>query len=171
MSLRDNISSLIAQELEPHITPLVAEYVDQGVAEILADADGLTSAVESLVNAGVQQVKSEIFNEVPPPQYPTVVKFIVAEILPMYGLTESRSPAWSAKWYNHPEAIKRFTALWQQYEKLRVVQPDVYQEVFYHMHADYHMDRIMRDGGVFADCRHHDTPLVPLATLNPPKKS
>lgn len=98
------------------------------------------------------------------PQYASVYEFVDAIILPFYGTTEARinSVNWSARWWAHPEAVTRLHALWMRYETLRESEPATFLETFFRVHADYHMSVLMKDSGVFADCRTDDMPTVPL---------
>ncbi|WP_084562745.1 DUF4913 domain-containing protein [Corynebacterium aquilae] len=102
--------------------------------------------------------------EIPAPMYPSMFDFVMCELVSTYGQSLGRVPNWSAIWYRHPEAVRRLDALWRKFEKLRVDDPFSFRETFYHRHADYHMDRLMKPEGVFSDCKRDDVPMQPLPT-------
>lgn len=164
MAIQDQIQDLIDQKILPELAPLVKAAVATKIEDILTD-EHLGNAAEKLAADQIQATRTQLFGEVPEaPLYPNVITFVVKELCPMYGLTFGRKPNWSSEWYNHPEAIKRFTAMWHVFEKLRLQDPVAYQETFLRWHGDYHMDRLMQPGGVFADCKNTDSPAIPLET-------
>lgn len=99
-------------------------------------------------------------------QFLSVYEFVDQIITPMYATSATRANRanWAKRWWAHPEAVARLDALWRRYEQLRMDEPGTFFESFLRGHADYHMRYLMKDDGVFADCRNEDTPSVPLAS-------
>lgn len=171
MTVTDQFAQALERGLLPALKPHVSDLLAAQSDAILTDSR-LTEALARLIDEQTRIIKAELFAEPPiPPLYPDVISFVVKELCPYYGKTAGRSSQvnWTPEWHKHPEAIKRFTALWCRFEKLRIQEPDTYLETFYRLHADYHMDRIMKPDGVFADCKKADTPLIPLPTSQPSK--
>ncbi|HAT6526225.1 TPA: DUF4913 domain-containing protein [Corynebacterium striatum] len=104
--------------------------------------------------------------------YKNVFEFVDKFLVVMYPTTGNRLArvAWSPCWWKHAEVVARFDALWKRYEYLRAKEPDTALETFLRVHGDYHMRQIMKDDGVFADCKREDIPSVPLPVQSPKKK-
>lgn len=103
--------------------------------------------------------------------YKSVFEFVDKFLVTMYPTTDNRmkNVAWSPTWWNHPEVIARLDGLWKRYEYLRVKEPDTALETFLRLHGDYHMRQIMKDDGVFADCKREDVPSRPLPVASATK--
>ena len=97
-------------------------------------------------------------------QYKSVFEFVDKFLVVMYPTTNNRMKniAWSPQWWNHHEVVARLNALWKRYEYLRAKEPNTALETFLHVHSDYHMRQIMKEDGVFADCKREDVPSCPL---------
>ncbi|PLW00138.1 hypothetical protein BRL53_05235 [Corynebacterium ulcerans] len=97
-------------------------------------------------------------------KYPSVYEFVDKVIRPAYAVTEERlsETNWASRWWAHPEAVLRLDALWRRFEQLRIAEPATFMETFLRVHADYHMAKLMRPDGVFADCRREDSPSIAL---------
>ena len=97
-------------------------------------------------------------------QFSSVYEFVDNFLVVMYPTTQVRADdvRWTSRWWAHPEAVMRLTALWMRYEQLRQAEPATYIETFLRGHGDYHMARLMAPEGVFDDCRRMDMPSLPL---------
>ena len=98
------------------------------------------------------------------PQFKSVYEFVDRFLVTAYPTTAVRADdvRWTGRWWAHPEAVLRLSALWMRYEQLRQAEPATYIETFLRNHGDYHMAKLMAPEGAFDDCRRVDTPSVPL---------
>ena len=60
-----------------------------------------------------------------------------------------RERVWSARWWEHDEAVIRLEALWRAWEHLRQ-DPTTGMSVWWRDHADHHMAALMDPEGPFA---------------------
>lgn len=162
--LFDDVNEVSKRTISPLIEPSIEEKLEKE-ADSLVSADNFDEAVDKLAEKKVKQIRAELFGEPPqPPQFPSFMEFFITVLAPMYGTTSGRRANWSAKWYQHPEIVLRIHELWTRYEKMRLQEPETFMESFLRIHADYHMDRMMRTDGVMSDCSFQDTPTIPLPT-------
>lgn len=105
-------------------------------------------------------------------RYKNVYEFVDKFLVVMYPTTDNRLTrvAWSPFWWKHTEVVSRLDALWKRYEYLLATEPDTALETFFRVHGDYHMRHIMKDDGVFADCKREDIPSVPLPVQTAKRK-
>ncbi|MFD0314766.1 DUF4913 domain-containing protein [Streptomyces flavalbus] len=85
--------------------------------------------------------------------FDSLVSFVedyVAEIMRLPG--DNAPVAWCPSWWDHPEAIVRFSAMWRAMEYL-TTDPALGMSVWWTQHVDPHM-RLLRDPvlGPFAAC-------------------
>lgn len=83
------------------------------------------------------------------PYYPSAADFFERWLAPTW---EYRASAiWCPKWWVHPEAVNRITALWLVWEHLRT-DPATGMSVFWRDHADYHLGILSSPDGPLAAC-------------------
>lgn len=84
--------------------------------------------------------------------------------------------AWCPRWWDHPEAVFRFEALYQAWFEL-AHEPGVAMSIWIRDHLDPCLQQLLSPSGPFADCSHSErmralnpphTPLPTLPTLTPP---
>lgn len=80
--------------------------------------------------------------------------------------TDHATQTWCARWWMHPEAVVRLSAMWSAFEYLRV-DPVLGMSTWWTQHADPHLAMLMHpELGPFAACDprtgHTDYPFDPL---------
>ncbi|GAA2502506.1 DUF4913 domain-containing protein [Terrabacter carboxydivorans] len=88
------------------------------------------------------------------PFYANVDEFVCGYLLPNWRLPcGSGGITWCARWWEHAEAITRLEALWESWERSRIVE-GVGMAVWWRDYADPHM-AILTDAqsGPFTKCR------------------
>lgn len=108
----------------------------------------------------------------PEPRFADVGVFVeqmIARRLPV-NLVDRRDVYWCPRWFEHPEAVLRFTALWMTYEHLRVSEPATGLDTWLRVHADHHLPRLLSERGPFGSCQsgHRRTPPLPCAPFPVP---
>lgn len=74
---------------------------------------------------------------------------------------------WSARWWEHPEALARIDALWRAWEHLRL-DGATGSSAWWIEHADHHMPILMSPEGPFAKSEDKNSPGEPLPYAPPP---
>jgi hypothetical protein len=85
------------------------------------------------------------------PLYPTVTNWVDAHFIPMYRRTLGGEFRWCAQWWQHSEAISRFTALWYAWESLRL-QGSTGIGIWYRDHLDHQLPILLGNRGPFYQC-------------------
>ncbi|MBG6240196.1 cytochrome P450 [Mycetocola sp. CAN_C7] len=75
---------------------------------------------------------------------------------------------WSARWWEHPEALARIDALWRAWEHLRL-DGATGSSTWWIEHADHHMPILMSPDGPFAKSEDQNRPGDPLPYEAPPE--
>jgi cytochrome P450 len=103
--------------------------------------------------------------------YPDVVAFVTECIAPSICRPTGRGRGkWCPEWWRHPEAVRRLTALWHAWERLRL-EGGAAVSTWWLYHFDGHF-RVLTDPeyGPFQSCSHegHTDKLRPLVCEPPP---
>lgn len=96
----------------------------------------------------------------------------VADFVTLYfSLRFTRSKAggrwcWCPRWWDHPEAVSRLTALWLSWERLHP-QPGIGRSLWYRDHLDHHLPILMGQDGPFRECSdsYHGRPKPEVLSL------
>lgn len=156
------VGAVLKAELARRLTVGLSETLDEQTRSMLSDPN-YQEALESAVSDFFRKHQENL--EPPKKQkrmYASVVEFVEEFITKMYPTSSVVTPNWTSRWWEHPQAITRLSALWQTFERLRVEQPATYMETFLRVHADYHMRYLMGDNGVFAQVRNTPEKPTPL---------
>ncbi|WP_151550192.1 MULTISPECIES: DUF4913 domain-containing protein [Corynebacterium] len=115
------------------------------------------------------QIDAVSDDEVVEPLFPDVYTFVSDFLSHIYPAVahRQREVNWNSKWWSYEHAVIRLEALWQRFEQLRRDEPATYLETFLRVHADYHMNQLMAEQGVFADTKRQDFPAHPLECASP----
>lgn len=81
--------------------------------------------------------------------FPSAADFFENWLAPTWEYRSSVS--WCPRWWVHPEAVNRITALWLVWEQLRL-DPATGMSVFWRDHADYHLGILTSGDGPLAGC-------------------
>lgn len=134
------------------------------LAIVEAELLDLRSLVESL--AGDRTTLDEPGSaRVTPRVFPTVALWVTYEFAP--GFTRGRQGGrwrWCARWFDHPEAVSRLTALWQAWEALHD-GGDTSAGTWYRDHLDHQLPILMGADGPFRSCGEQHWPTDPDDTL------
>lgn len=142
----------------------------ESLADSLADDDDFQRSVRAAVAKQTQQFASTIGgDDEPEPEFANVFEFVDQFLSRLYPVTDVRrnDVNWTGRWHEHESVVVRLSALWYRYEQLKQAEPTTYLETFLRVHADYHMDRLMADGGILADNKRNPTASHPLPTDYP----
>ncbi|MBF6284483.1 DUF4913 domain-containing protein (plasmid) [Nocardia farcinica] len=107
--------------------------------------------------------------EEPQLKYPTVQAFVEQWVSEVYRREVSErnienKRRWCPQWWRHGEAKARFEALWHAFEALRQGET-VEQSVFWLVHLDPHMTRLLDPEGPFKYCSPNEGHNAHLAAL------
>ena len=108
-------------------------------------------------------------DETPQPFYSHVEEFVTERFVPMFPRPLGGQFRWCARWWEHAEAISRFTALWHAWEMLRL-EPGVGTATWYREHLDHQLPIIMGERGPFYQCteeQHIEPELAPVEPSPP----
>ena len=111
---------------------------------------------------------AELLDDEPENIYPDVVAFVVDYFGPLYARQweAAREPRWCARWWEHPEAVTRLSALWTAWEAARLEPGGL---LAWLRDADANLDRLGSAGGTFGQCGPERHKLAaPLLTDPPP---
>lgn len=107
-------------------------------------------------------------DEPPPLVYATVNDFVTDWLAPVIRRKlDGQTLTWCPRWWAHPEAVVRLTALWRAWEHLRL-DPALGMSQWFLHHCDPHLRELMNaDTGPLAKCSVTDghasvRPLPPL---------
>lgn len=104
----------------------------------------------------------------PPLVYGSAEEFLHDQLLPTYiRNVRGKQMRWCNRWFLHPEAITRITALWRAWEKLRL-EAGTGSSDWWLQHADPHMRVLLDPEGPFFNCGDgHSTPKTLEAEMAP----
>ena len=162
-SVHQALFDALRSQVETHLNDRILDYADG-----LANRDDFTKALDAVADKAYQQLEEELFGAPPPtPQFFDEYDFFLEFLAPAYGNTEAALTRvnWSDQWYNHEQELLRIHELWQRYELLRRTEPSTYVETFLRTYADYHMDRLMRPGGILDETSDTFADALPLPNL------
>ena len=90
--------------------------------------------------------------ENPPLQFENVGQFVENYVAIVFNRQFSAQMHWCPQWWAHPEAVEKFTALWQTWEYMRVKEGPCWLSKY----STYYWYPIMREitgaGGPFQGC-------------------
>lgn len=90
--------------------------------------------------------------ENPPLQFPDVGQFVENYVAVVFNRPLTPQMHWCMQWWAHPEAVEKFTALWQTWEHYRIHEGPCWLTKY----SVYYWYPIMReitgDGGPFQGC-------------------
>lgn len=159
------LNELIADRLA-HAALAAGEDTLEALTEALEDDDEFQRNVGAAIAKQVQAYPASLNTEDDDKEFESVFEFFEQFLAPMYPVSQVRldDRNWSDQWFKHDSVVLRLTALWHRYEQLRKAEPTTALETFLRVHADYHMDRLMADGGILADNKRGPEPTVPLTS-------
>jgi len=103
----------------------------------------------------------------PKPVFTDVVSFVARYIAPATGTRLGGPVAWCPRWWEHPNAVLRLTALWRAWETLRLEPAGM--SVWWVGHYDVHMRALLdADRGPFYRCAKTHQAAEALPTVAPP---
>ncbi|MDY3128148.1 MAG: DUF4913 domain-containing protein [Corynebacterium sp.] len=159
--MKKHIEHIVQQELLENF----GKNLHKGVSEVLDELENNDQIKPAFESRGREQASecARKLLEKPETHFATVYEFVDEFLVHMYPYPESRRSAvrWTGKWWAHPEAVARLSALWYRFEQLKKDEPATYLETFLRVHADYHMSVLMKEGGPF-DAARYDEKSIPL---------
>ncbi len=106
----------------------------------------------------VQQDDSAAFAElIPDPVFSRAEDWVEAYFRPIFRRPLGGEFRWCARWWAHPEAVSRLTALWRTWEQYRL-EPATGISDWYGGHLDHHLPILLGARGPFCQCspaEHH----------------
>jgi hypothetical protein len=85
------------------------------------------------------------------PYYPDARSWVTHHYTVMYVRRLKNGQRWCAHWYEHPEAVMRFEALWRTWEQARLTDLTGTSR-WLRSELDHHMPILHADDGPFAGC-------------------
>lgn len=101
------------------------------------------------------------------PLFPTVEAWVAGHFAPIYRRALGGEYRWCARWWLHPEAIIRLTALWHSWEVMRL-QPGTGIAAWLRDHLDHQLPVLLGRSGPFAACTETEHDELPEARLCDP---
>lgn len=107
-------------------------------------------------------------------QFANLVEFVHGWLIPIYRrrVGDGRHRTWCPKWWLHPEAVVRLTALWRSFEEAHHSGAPSDMSVWLRDHLDMHMPQLTAPDGPLKGCSvdtgHSDNPLEPWPVDKPP---
>jgi len=102
--------------------------------------------------------------EIPEPVFETVEDWVDGYFRPRFRRPLGGEFRWCPKWWAHPEAVSRLTALWRSWEACRL-EPATGISDWYRDHLDHHLPILLGSRGPFFQCGpdsgHVDQPPFP----------
>lgn len=139
-------------------------------SRVLDEVNRFADEHEEWLHETVQEEARRVLEIVEPiePEFKSVSEFVDLFVRPMYPTTAAtvERTNWSARWFEHGEAMARLHAMWVKYEAMRRKDEQGFLEEYLRVHADYHMRQLMKDDGVFAECSAQDVESVPLPSAH-----
>jgi hypothetical protein len=89
--------------------------------------------------------------QAPAPVFETVEDWMDGYFLPMYRRPLGGEFRWCPRWWAHPEAVSRLTALWRSWEACRL-EPATGISDWYRDHLDHHLPILLGARGPFYQC-------------------
>jgi hypothetical protein len=103
----------------------------------------------------------------PKPVFADVVSFVNRYVAPATGTRLGGPVAWCPRWWEHPNAVLRLTALWRAWETLRLEPAGM--SAWWVGHYDAHMRALLdADRGPFYRCTKAHQSAEALPTVAPP---
>ena len=87
----------------------------------------------------------------PRPLFSCVTAWVEDHFVPMYKRSPAGGFRWCARWWEHPEAISRLTALWFAWEAMRL-QGSTGMSNWYRDHLDHQIPILLGANGPFHLC-------------------
>ena len=105
-----------------------------------------------------------------PPLYPDVAGWVEHHFAPTYIRRATSTVRWCTQWWQHPEAIIRFTALWQTWEAARLHDSSNGMADWLIGYLDRMLPVLLGEFGPFYSCTpdKHTTPGALAITPAPP---
>ncbi|MGW4125593.1 DUF4913 domain-containing protein [Nocardia sp. NPDC004711] len=103
------------------------------------------------------------------PEFGSLGEFVTRLLAHSYArqVTDINDTVWCPQWWQHPEAVRRFGALWQTYEHARRSGDPALRSFWWIDHAGPHMRELFDRSGPFRYCsvrNGHQDYLQPLPT-------
>lgn len=89
--------------------------------------------------------------DVPEPVFESVEDWVAGYFLPMFRRPVGGEFRWCPRWWAHPEAVSRLTALWRSWEAFRL-EPTSGISDWYAGHLDHHLPILLGSRGPFFQC-------------------
>lgn len=162
--MKELLSSFISAAVWESVKAEVNEAVIEEMNKLSEDAD-FQAQVQLAVGAELKAAKTSIeVND--DTMFSSVYDFFDEFLAVAYPYTAMRAQQlrWTKRWWAHPEAVMRLTALWHRFEYLVKHEPATYLETFLRVHSDYHMRVLMAPDGIFDDSKREDVESLPLPT-------
>lgn len=103
--------------------------------------------------------------EIPEPVFTAVEDWVDGYFRPMFRRPLGGEFRWCRRWWAHPEAVSRLTALWRSWEVFRL-EPATGISDWYRDHLDHHLTVLLGPRGPFFQCSpdsgHLDHPQFPV---------
>jgi hypothetical protein len=104
-------------------------------------------------------------DDIPEPVFGTVEDWVDGYFRPMFRRPLGGEYRWCRRWWAHPEAVSRLTALWRSWEVFRL-EPASGISDWYRDHLDHHLPILAGPRGPFFQCSpeggHLDHPQFPV---------
>ena len=85
------------------------------------------------------------------PLYPDVHAWVTYHYTVVYVRRLKNGERWCARWFDHPEAVMRMTALWRTWEQARLNEL-IGAAGWLRIELDHHMPILHGEGGPFSGC-------------------
>ncbi|CAM4050505.1 DUF4913 domain-containing protein [Corynebacterium belfantii] len=158
------IRSIVDASIQDYIREEFQRDISAGLRK-LGDDEQFADTLRQGVAKAIEEQGAQLTAPPLQPQFANVIEFVDQFIAVMYPSVGSvRTPNWTPRWWEHPQAVLRLTALWHRFEYLRASEPATYMETFLRVHADYHMGKLMETDGVFATVKKNPQAPTPLKT-------
>ena len=89
--------------------------------------------------------------DVPEPVFECAEDWVADYFLPMFRRPVGGEFRWCPRWWAHPEAVSRLTALWRSWEAFRL-EPSSGISDWYGGHLDHHLPILLGSRGPFFQC-------------------
>ena len=136
-----------------------AKRVYKRAASQLGSATVALEDAEAAASAALEELRRAESTPAPKPaegpvqRFASLPVFVVEYVIPnwVHKLGESYGGRWCSRWWEHPEAVTRLSALWEAFEVMRN-EPPPSLSTWIKDHLDAHMAALTQIHGVFHNC-------------------